>query len=326
MGTLAVVRDDDVLEDDEGARGEADAVFTHHELGLVVEHDGAVDDVADEFAVVCVSEALVVGEFAGLAEIVEEEAHHHDVAVDLGVQGAHGVRELEQVQGVLEQAAEVGVVDALRGGGSLEGGDEDLVGEVDLGEGLHRGVFEGVEEAEEFGEHVLGGTLRAGHEVAEFVVAGLDLLDPLDDELDLALVGLGFAFEEDEALAGHLEVLVDGPEAAGHFAGAVADEAAKVGLLGAGAAELGVQDGVDALDPLGALHFFDELTGGRGGLWRGCLGHGGSVRRAGGRERRRFPGFPARGYTGRKFPRLRRIVLQAGADCVILSDGRPLHF
>lgn len=236
--------DDDVLEDGEQARREAEAVLAHDKLRFVVEHDCAVDDVSDEFASVAVAEGAVVDEFAGFAKIVQEETQEDDVAIDFRIERADGVAQLEQGQGVFEKAAKPGVVHALCGGGSLEVVHHGFVGEVDLRECFRGGVVERREDFGEVAEHLLDVAGCAGEQVVHLLVAGFGGLDHVDDQLQLALVGLGFTFEVDKAVGWEAaeDLFIDCPHAARHFACTVADDALEVGLALAGLAELGICD------------------------------------------------------------------------------------
>ncbi len=154
---LVVVGDDDVLEDEDGVfwgrRWPGWVRMTCWARSWSMMAPSTRWPMSSPRSVV--GEGAVVDELAGLAQVVEEEAHHHDVAADLGVERADALGELEEREGVLEQAAEVGVVHALGGGAALEVVHEGLVVEVDLGEGLHAGVSEGIQEGADLGEHLV---------------------------------------------------------------------------------------------------------------------------------------------------------------------------
>ncbi len=198
---------------------------------------------------------------------MEEDACEDDVAIDFGVEGEGGFGEIEEIEGVFKESAEEGVVEGLSGGRLLKFVHEVGVVEVFIEEGADGGGVDGFEDAIELGEHggdVAGG---GGEEVDQLFGGGSVGGDVLNDELHFALIGLGLAFEDDEAIGGKFldEFFGSVPHAAGGAAGAVCDEALEVGFAVSGEAELCVLDGVDA---------FDELVGCEVGDV-GSLGHGG---------------------------------------------------
>jgi hypothetical protein len=269
----AVVREDDVLQDGEQPLRQPDPLSEHQLLSLVVEHQGTFDDVADQFAPVGVVEGLVVDQFAGLAQVVQEQAEDHDIAVDLGIERADGIAELDQIERVFEQAAEVGVVHALGGGRTPEGIHQMLIFQVCLCECLGRRVFECVEQLLQLGEHDLGVTLGAGQQFAELFGAWVDRVDRVDDELQFALIGLRLALDIHKAFGRDAPEgrLIDGPHASSALAGLVTQEAAQVWVALLGASELRVGDAEGSLKALGGLHVADRASGRVGGA------HGQSV-------------------------------------------------
>lgn len=239
-----------MLEDGEGSCGQASPGFAHGLLGFVVEHDRAFDEVSDEFSAIGVSESLVVEQFAGFSEVVEKESHHDDVAVDLWIERANAVSDLHEREGVLKESTEVRVVQTHGCGSGPERVHQVLVSEVGARERLHGGVFEGFEKFEDFCEHLVWVTLAGWEEVAELFRGGFVGIDVVDDDLELALVGLGFAFDIDEAVGGEaVEVcFVDGPHSACGLTRGISEEAAEVGLPVLGHALLGVGDGEHAVE------------------------------------------------------------------------------
>ncbi len=128
-----------------------------HPPGLVVDPLGGHHEVADEAPLVRVLHLALEGELADLAEVVEEGAGDEQIAVHLRIVVGDPMGELEAAHGVLEQAARIGVVDALRRRGSPQPVDHVLVVEEGLDEVAHVGVGDGLDEREELlPERLLG--------------------------------------------------------------------------------------------------------------------------------------------------------------------------
>ncbi len=79
-------------------------------------------DVAEETALVAEFDRGSVGELADLAEVVDDRGGDEEVAVEAGVQLAELPAELGDGDGVLDEAAEVGVVATARAGGAAQRG------------------------------------------------------------------------------------------------------------------------------------------------------------------------------------------------------------
>ena len=99
----AVVADDHVLEpqvqlDRERLAGEVGGLFD-----LVAEHLHAHHQVADKLAFVGVAVGPVVAQLGDLADVVEEDPHQEEVAVDVGVELADLVGDVHHRHDVLEQ-------------------------------------------------------------------------------------------------------------------------------------------------------------------------------------------------------------------------------
>jgi len=91
-------------------------------------------DVADELAFESVVETTVPGEFAELADVVEDGSRNEEVGVDLGVEGSGGEAEADEMQYMLEETTDPGVMEAFGRWGFEELGAED--GVVEEGEAL----------------------------------------------------------------------------------------------------------------------------------------------------------------------------------------------
>ena len=92
---------------------------------LLVHHAQRNDDVAQQLAFGAIAEASVVGQFVNLADVVQHHSGHQQVGVHVRVvRGCH-LRQGTKRKHVLDQPADVGVVDAL-------GRGRDLVPAADL--------------------------------------------------------------------------------------------------------------------------------------------------------------------------------------------------
>ena len=192
-------------------------------MDFLVEHGDALDEMADEAPGVGVAECFLVGEFAGLAEVVPEDAHQEDVAIEFGVVSADKDSGLGHAEGVFHEAAEVGVVQLFGGRGALEVLNERLVGPDGFDEGLQRRALDFVEDGLEVRQVLLGVSGPDGEEVG-----GGDLVSPggshgLDDNLECAAVFADVSFHERVAFLGDggEEGLGGVPHDGAKFAGAV---------------------------------------------------------------------------------------------------------
>ncbi len=77
---------------------------------------------AEETALVAEFDRGSVGELADLAEVVDDRGGDEEVRVEAGVQLAELPAELGDGDGVLDEAAEVGVVATARAGGAAQRG------------------------------------------------------------------------------------------------------------------------------------------------------------------------------------------------------------
>ena len=148
-----MVAEDDVLQHEERIRRQARGLVAADLVGHGAEHDHALHGVADQVSLGGVGKSALPGELGGLAEVVEEEAHEHQVAVEPGIEGKHRFRQVEELERVLEQAADPRVVHAHRGRRLADAGHEGLVGEVRVGERAHGRVRERAHDAAELVLH-----------------------------------------------------------------------------------------------------------------------------------------------------------------------------
>ncbi len=195
----AVVADDHVLEPQEQLGRERLAGQVGGLRDLVAEHLHAHDQVADELALVGVAEGAVVAELVDLADVVEEDARHQQVAVEVGVEVGDPVGDRQQRDDVLEQPGLVGVVVADAGRGRGELAEELVVDQEAVDEGAEVGVADRLEEqlAEPRGQ--LGDVLRGlGQELLGLDPRGVDGLDVREDDLQGALEDLDLAADVEE--------------------------------------------------------------------------------------------------------------------------------
>ncbi len=202
------------------------------ELGL--QHFEFDDHVAEQLALGGVGERTVVGELVNFSDVVQECAGEQQVAIDLRIVAAHQVAGAEQRDDVIEQAADVGVMQSLGGGSVAVGGGDFRVGH----EGLHeRPEMRILECGDEIGERlpefvdVFGGL---GKVVGEVDFGFAQLAQFVDGELKTVFVFVDEAFDLEEV------VLLEGVEnffdVIPHFgfelAAAVAESEGEVRLSG----------------------------------------------------------------------------------------------
>ena len=101
---------------------------------LVLHPHRRLHDVSHELPAVGVAEGALVAQLPGLGDVVQEDAGDHQVAVEVRVKPAHRVGHLDGVEGVLEQAADVSVMHAHRGGCFAQLDHERLILEIAMDE------------------------------------------------------------------------------------------------------------------------------------------------------------------------------------------------
>ena len=139
---LAVMADDEVLDQSLEFVGKSGKL---RELGL--QHFEFDDHVAEQLALSGVGKRTVVGEFVNLADVVQERAGEKQVAIDLRIVAAHQITGAEKRDDVIEQSADVGVVQSF-GGRRVAIGVGDLrIGHERLDQRLEMRVLKGCDEA-----------------------------------------------------------------------------------------------------------------------------------------------------------------------------------
>src|SRR5208283_823219 len=166
------------------------------ELGL--QHLQLDDHVAEQLATVGIGERAVVGELVNLADVVEECAGEKKIAVDLGIVPAKQIAGAEQRDDVIEQAANVGVMEGLGGWSVAVSGGNFRVGHEGLHQRLEMRILDrGDEVAQGLPElvNVFGGL---GKIVGEVNLGFTQLAQLVDGELEavLVLVDQTLDFEE----------------------------------------------------------------------------------------------------------------------------------
>ncbi|MFO0973427.1 MAG: hypothetical protein U1A27_08330 [Phycisphaerae bacterium] len=222
---------------------------------------------------VAVAEAGAVGELGGLADVVQEDAGEDEVATDLGV-AAGGIvfraedeaGELEEVERVFEQAAEVGVVHVDGGGGGAEGVGDFLVFDEGLDEQQQVAIADGAEDGEHALPHLVDVELGAGDELAQLHLAGRHGAQAVDDELQRAFVVFAAAADANEAALGQAVVLGLGglPDARKELAGAVGEDEVDVERAVGGGAQVFLADEEDLVVELVAGDEVGDPAAGRG--------------------------------------------------------------
>ena len=250
---LAVMADDDVLQDTQRIGRQPMAGLLGGDRRLDLQPDRPPHNVADQIAVGGVIEALLPLQLSGLAQVVQEQSHQHDVAVERRIQRQHDVGELEQLQRVLKQPTDESVMQADRGGSSAEAGHQLLIRHIPIRQRFHRRVFEGAEDSADFLEHLVDVAPCRRQQRRQLILADLDRFDLLDDELDLAVVQLRVPGRPDEAGGAQLadRLLIEAPLPAHNLAGGVPQQALEVRLARSGGTHLRVDDAVHTLDVAG---------------------------------------------------------------------------
>ena len=198
---LAVVTDDEVLDHRLEFVRESGL---ESELGL--QHFQFNDHVAKKLTPGGIGERAVVGKFVNLADVVQKRSSKEEIAIDLGIVTAHQVAGTEQRDDVIEQTANVGVMQGLGRGSVAVGGRDFRIGHEGLDERLEMRIFERGDKSRqglpEFVD-ILGGL---GKIVREVDLAVTQLAQLVHSELKAVLVFV------DEALDFEEVILLEGVE------------------------------------------------------------------------------------------------------------------
>ena len=202
-------------------------------------------DVAQKLALDRIFEACSPGKLAYLADVVEQDAGEHQVAMEDGVMRDNAVSQGQQADHVLQQASEPGVVELLGGRSFAISGSQSRVREDCGDQTLQVGLGEAVDKAEKLGPecgHVIAGR---GQQVCLVRLAVGGLAELVNLQLHGVFEAGSAAADLDDVAA--LEVTGDArivrvPDAAFHRAGLVAQSEAEIGLVGRGGALLPGQD------------------------------------------------------------------------------------
>src|SRR5882762_763599 len=124
--------DDEMLDHDLKLVGEAGL---EREFGL--QHFQFDDHVAEKLAFGGVGERAVVGEFVNLPDVVQKRSGEKEIAIHLRIVLAHQVAGTKQRDDMIEQAADVGVMQRFGGGSVAIGGSDFRVG--------HEGFYQRLE-------------------------------------------------------------------------------------------------------------------------------------------------------------------------------------
>jgi hypothetical protein len=179
----AVVADNDVLQPQQQLGGERLAGQLLDTRRLLVEHLDADDQVPDQLALVAVAKRALVGQFAQFADIMEEEAHQEEVAVELRVQRRDAVGGIEQSDGVFQQPADVGVVDAHPGRGLAQPGRQVVVHQEALRQRAQVGAVELAQQLPQALEELADVLVGVRQEVGEIDLFRRDAVDLVQDHL-----------------------------------------------------------------------------------------------------------------------------------------------
>ena len=249
----AVVREDDVHQTVAELVGESFGAGGVQLVDFLIDEDDALDEVSDEAAFVGVLKADVVFQFGGFADVMQEERGPDEVPVEIGVVILDSGGQLHQREGVLEQAADVSVMQAHGGGGFLKLIHKFVVGEEEFCQPRQMRIFDFGGFLLESGEHVCDVFGGDRQELFKVHFGGVEGAKGLNDHLQRTLVVFGSAFDLDETLLG--QGLEDGlgrlPHAPVHLAGGVAEVGGDVIVAAGGGAQLGLGDQKDLVDAFG---------------------------------------------------------------------------
>src|SRR5450755_287762 len=248
----------------------AEDAVQEREAALVVELGGAVGedpladlDVAEQASLVGEAELGAVGVLLGPAEVVDDGGGEEQVGVELGMQLAEVVGKRGDRDGVLEQAAEVGVMAGAGAGRPAPGGPERLIDEQrieqcavaaveDLGDEMLEEAVELVEVAVGGGQEVgriglaVGGARDLRHLEHEIVAEALDAAGDADEVAALEAAGQGVGVLEG---------------AGGHNRGAIAELEGQVGGPGTGREAVLARAGEHAVDALAGAQSAEQNRG-----------------------------------------------------------------
>jgi len=181
--------------------------------------------VAQELALDGVLEAGRPRKLTNLADIVEQDAGEHQIAMEDGVMGDNAVGQGEQADHVLQKSSEPGVVKLLGGRSFAVSGGQNRVREDGSKQALQVGFGEAVDKAQKLGPQVGHVIVGRGQQVGLVRLAISGLAELVDLQLHGVFEAGGAATDLDDVAA--LEVAGDArvvrvPDAAFHGAGLVA--------------------------------------------------------------------------------------------------------
>jgi hypothetical protein len=206
------------------------------------------------------NDSPVVAQLADLADVVQENAHEEQIAVQLRIEADEAVAGVEERGDVLEQTADVGVVVANAGRRPAEAMHELVVHEETLGQGaqvrvaqLHQGAAEPVEQLADV-------LLGVRQEVGQVDLLGFHPLQVGQDHLQGALEELHLALDEQEVadVERAEQVLAGVPQPGVHGPAAVADVELQVEVAVAVGPQLLVGHQEDFLDRLAVGQLLHE--------------------------------------------------------------------
>src|SRR5580704_2135707 len=198
-----MVADDEVLQQSLEFGGKA---WDQRQLRL--QHLKFNDHVPEKLAARSVGKRAIVSQFVNLADVVKKYAGQQQIAIHLRIVPADQVARAKKRDYVVEQAADIGVMQGL-GGGSVAVSGRDLpVGHEGLHQRLEIGILKG---RDKIGQslpefvNILGGF---GKIVGEFDFGFAQLTQLMNSELEAVLILVNQAFDLEEI------VLLEGIE---HF-------------------------------------------------------------------------------------------------------------
>src|ERR1700678_3453520 len=192
---FAMVADDEVLQQSLKLRGK---FRNQRELGL--QHFQFNHHMPEQLATGSVGKRTVVCQFVNFSDIVQKDSRQQQVAVDLRVVAADQIAGAKKRDNVIEQAADVGVMQRL-GGGSIPISSSDLrIGHEGLYQRLEMKILKCGDKIGKRLPELVNVSRCLGKIVGEFDLRFAQLSQFVDCELEAALVFVDQALDLEKVI------------------------------------------------------------------------------------------------------------------------------
>src|SRR5271157_1237711 len=187
--------DDEVLDQGFEFVGEAG---NESELGL--QHFQFDDHVAEKLAAVGIGERTVVGQLVNLADVEQERAGEKKIAVHLGIVPRNQIAGAEQRDDVVEQAADVGVMERLGGRSIAVCGGDFRIGHEGLHQRFEMRILDGGDEVAQGLPQLVNVFGGLGQVVGKVNLGFAQFAQLVDGELEAVLVLVDQALDLEEII------------------------------------------------------------------------------------------------------------------------------